>query len=165
MKESLQVALDTTELVYRDIVDIANKIVSEATKEVDDLIKGAANNVETLSNDSLRNLIIDLSLKSFMFSDIKEKSGLKAEVAETLRKEAYAKSFNATEGAVAARENQAIIATSEQVVVEAIYNMISSLFKTKLDECHRVVDALKTVLMSRNMEAKLTATLYESEGK
>ena len=45
---------------------------------------------------------------------------------------------------------------SENILVEAVHSMVASALKVKLDEMHRVVDALKTVTMSRMSEAKLT---------
>ena len=159
----LQEALDRTDDVYQDLIEIANTIFKTYTGEVNDLIKGAINNVDNLTNEDIRLLIIKLSLQSFNFGDVKEKAGLKAELSETLRKEAYAKAFNLSEGSVASKESQATMKTSYENSVELIYNSVASLFKTKLDEIHRVVDALKTVLMSRMSEAKLTATMYEGE--
>lgn len=159
----LQEALDRTDDVYKDLIEIANTIFKTYTGDVNELIKGAMDNVDNLTNEDIRLLIIKLSLHSFSFGDVKEKAGLKAELSETLRKEAYAKAFNLSEGSVASKESQATMKTSYENSVELIYNSVASLFKTKLDEIHRVVDALKTVLMSRMSEAKLTATMYEGE--
>ena len=163
MKGNLQLALDNTETVYAQLVVIANEIVNEHTRELNAIIQNAVDNVNNLTNDAIRQLIITLSLKSFSFSEIKEKSALKFECAETLRKEAYAVEYNKAEGAVAARENAATINISDEVLTEAIYSLVSSLLKTKLDEIHRVVDSLKTVLMSRMAEAKLSAGLEIGE--
>lgn len=159
MKIGLQRALDKTEMVYTQIIQIANDIVKDHTAEVTELIKVIEDNVDNLSNESIRQAILKLSLKAYTLGDIKEKSALKAECAETLRKEAYAIKFTVTEGSVATKDNTATIETSNEIVVEAIYNSVSSLFKTKLDEIHRVVDSLKSVLMSRMQEAKMTASL------
>ena len=156
MKGNLQKALDTTEQTYAQLVVIANEITNEYTRDINADIREAADNVNNLTNDTIRQLIIKLALKSYNFSEIKEKSVLKAECAEALRKEAYAVEYNKAEGAVAARDNSAIINTSDEILTEAIYNLVSSLFKVKLDELHRVIDALKTVLMSRMAEAKLS---------
>lgn len=163
MDEKLQEALDRTDDVYKDLIEIANTIFKTYTGEVNALIKGATDNIDNLTNEDIRLLIVKLSIQSFSFGDVKERAGLKAEVSETLRKEAYAKAFNVSEGSVAVKDNQATIKTSYETSVELIYNSVASLFKTKLDEIHRVVDALKTVLMSRMSEAKLTATMYEGE--
>ena len=163
VSEKLQEALDKTDDVYQDLIEITNQVVNVYTGEVNKLIKEATDNVDNMTNEDIRMLIVKLSLQSFQFGDVKEKSSLKAACAETLRKEAYSRSFNISEGSVAAKENQATINTSYQQMVELIYEGAASLFKTKLDEIHRVVDALKTVLMSRMSEAKLTATMYEGE--
>ena len=161
MNIELEKALENTHTVYSQLVVIANDIVSEAVKELDKLVKNAYENVNELNNENLRHLIITLSLKSYQFADIKEKSALKAECAEALRKEAYAIEYNRAEGAVAARDNTATINISNEILTECIYNLVASLLKTKLDECHRVVDSLKTVLMSRMAEAKLAQNLDE----
>ena len=162
MKGNLEQALENTETVYGDLVSIANEIIEDYTKEVNSLISGAIARAESLTNDDIRQLILQLVLKSYTFSEVKEKSILKAECAEALRKEAYAKTFNALDGSNAVRENTALVEVSDEILTESIYNLVSSLLKTKLDELHRVVDALKTILMSRMQEAKLSAGL---EGK
>ena len=41
-----------------------------------------------------------------------------------------------------------------KAVTEALYNLIANLLKTKLDQLHRLVDALKSILMSRMQETK-----------
>lgn len=164
MKGNLQAALDVTETTYDNLVSIANSIVKEHVAEVDDLVGTAYDDIDNLSNESIRNLILKLSLKTFSFGDIKEKSALKAECAEALRKEAYAIAFNGAEGSVAAKENAATINISDEILAETIYGVVANIFKTKLDECHRVISALTTVLTSRMAEAKLTAKMYEGEG-
>lgn len=156
----LTLALDNADAVYNDIVVIADDIIKHYLWEIDSLIKTATEK-DSLSNDDIRHLILQLSLKSYGFSEIKEKSALKVECAEALRKEKYALKFNETDGTVAYKENQATISSTDEILVEAIYSLVASLFKTKQDEIHRVVDSLKSILVSRNMEAKLSSELFE----
>jgi hypothetical protein len=163
MKPGLQKALDNTETVYSDLVEIANNIVSEHTSAMDSLIQNATNKIDNLSSEDIRVLMIKLSLYSYSFGDIKEKSELKLECAETLRKEKYASEFNKIDGSVAVRDNTAILNSSDEMLAETIYTLVASLFETKLDSAHRVVDALKSVLMSRMSEAKLTMSM-DNEG-
>ena len=108
-------------------------------------------------DDKLINVLKNIPWFSYRkdFSEIKEKSALKAECAVTLRKDRYAEEFSLADGAVANKDSIAIRNISEEILVEAIYELISSLFKVKLDETHRLVDTLKTVLMTRLSEAKL----------
>jgi len=154
MNKKLQDALEVVDTTYFDIVDIANGAVKPITQEVDDLVKTINLTVNSLSIDQIRDYILRLQLKAFELSEIKEKSALKAELAEALQKEKYAVRFNALEGSAAVKDKLAIVETAPEVVSEAFYNLIANLFKTKLDQIHRLVDALKSILMSRMQETK-----------
>lgn len=156
MTPNINIAMNNVDVAYSELIDIANDILTEMVGDIDTLLGNAYDNIDTLSNDNIRDLLIRLSLRSYSFSTIKDKSAFKAALAESLRKEAYARQFNLAEGTVANRENSAILNTSAEVVVEKIYDLTADLFKTKLDEVHRVVDTLKTVLTSRLSEARLT---------
>lgn len=159
MKVELQKALDNVELTYSEIAEIANELVSEYTADISKIIDYVSNNLEHLTNDDLRTLMLRLSVKAYSFGDIKEKSAIKAECAEMLRKEAYAKNFNLQEGSVALKDSNAILAISEEIVSECVYDLVAALFKTKMLEIQRLIDTLKTILTSRLSEAKLSATI------
>lgn len=161
MKESLEQALNNVELVYNDVKEIADDLVKEYTSDIANLISYIADNLESLTNDDLRKLILKLSTKAYSFGDIKEKAGIKAEIAEMLKKEKYATEFNKAEGSIAVRENTSILNISDEVVTQAIYDLVASSYKVKLDEIRRMIDSLKVVLTSRLSEAKLSATLNE----
>jgi hypothetical protein len=107
-----------------------------------------------MSIDQIRDYILRIQLKAFEISEIKEKAALKAELAETLQKEKFAVSFNGLEGSAAVKDKLALVETSAEIVTEALYNLIANLLKTKLDQLHRLVDALKSILMSRMQETK-----------
>ena len=156
MNQNVNKALDAIDMTYDELIVISNSVCNDVLGDVNSMIQLAYDNVETLTNDAIRSLLLRLSLRSYSFSEIKEKSAFKATLGETLRKEAYAKSFNQTEGTVAVRENTSIINTAAEILAEEIYTLVANLFKVKLDEIHRVVDTLKSVLMSRMQEAKLT---------
>ena len=78
-----------------------------------------------------------------------------------LLSEKKALEFNGAEGTVATRENIATLNSSEEILVNLIYDTVGSLLKAKLDEVHRVVDTLKTVIMSRNTEMKINSDLRD----
>ena len=96
MKKELEQALNNVELTYQDIVEIANELVAEYTKDLDSIVKNIEDNIESLSNDDIRNLMLKLSIRAYSFGDVKERSAIKAECAEILKKEAYAVSFNSS---------------------------------------------------------------------
>ena len=163
--DKLNTALENADLLYADLVNAANMIIDDYTKDLNALITYVTNNVESMTNEDLRLCMMKLSLKAFSFSEIKEKSGLKAECAETLRKEAYAKNFNAVDGSVAFRENTATINSNYELLAEKVYELVANLFKVKLDEVHRIVATLNSVLMSRMQEAKLTQSSLDEAFK
>ena len=146
-KVSLNDALDRVEMTYQEINEIAKDIVSEFFGQADSLIR-ELKDLNELDNDAIRNYMIKLSLTSYS-------------IAETLRKEAVARNYIEATGTASAKENEATLNSSSEMVSEALFNLVSSLFKTKSDEIHRVVDTLKSVLMSRNMEAKLTSNTID----
>ena len=156
MNQNVSKALDNIDMTYDELINIANDTCVDVIGDLDELMQSAYNNIENLTNDAIRDLLLRLSLRSYSFAGIKEKSLFKATLGETLRKEAYANNFNSTEGTVAVRENTSIINTSAEILAEEIYTLVANTFKIKLDETHRVVDSLKSVLMSRMQEAKLT---------
>lgn len=157
MNANVSKALSNIDVVYDDLIEVANDIFKETTGEIDVIMANAYNNIENMPNDAIRDLLLRLSLKSYTFSEIKEKSAFKAILGEVMRKEAYAHNFNSSEGTVAVRDNTAIINSGAEIIAEEIYSLVASMLKTKLDEIHRVVDTLKSVLMSRMQEAKLAS--------
>ena len=156
MKGNLKQALENTNTVYNDLVVIADGIARDKIKPIKDVID-MAGNVKDLTDSQIRNLIVLLSMRSFSFSEAKEHAVLHAACAEALRKEAHAKAFIEADGAQGAKENKANIETADEIMTEAVYDLVAALLKGAQDECHRVVDALKTVLMSRMQEARLMA--------
>ena len=159
MKPELEKALNAVEMTYKDIVEIADELVADYTKGLDNLIKSVEDRIDKISNDEIREIMLRLSIKAYSFGDVKEKSAIKAECAEILRKEAYAVSFNSAEGSVAAKDNTSTLKVSNEIVSECLYNLVANFFKIKLDETRRLIDTLKTILMSRLSEMKMSSAV------
>lgn len=155
MNDKVSKALDNIDMAYDELIDIANDTCKEVVGDLDDMMHSAYDNIENLNNESIRSLLLRLSLRSYSFAEIKEKAQFKAVLGEALRKEAYAKNFNTAEGTVAVRENLSIINTSSEILAEELYTLVANIFKVKCDEVHRIVSTLQTVLMSRMQEAKM----------
>ena len=154
MEKKLEEALMNVQTTYGELVEVANGMLSSIVGPVNELVAEVNSRVNAMSVDQIRDFILRLQLKAFEISEIKEKSALKAELAEALQKEKYAVEFNGADGTAAVKSNIATIAASAEVTSEALYNLIANLLKTKLDQLHRLVDALKSILMSRMQEAK-----------
>lgn len=159
--KDLQLALDNVNKTYNELIEIAKDIVKRYSSEVDDLISQATSNIESLSSDKIRLLMTNLSFRAYSLAEAKEHSLLKSGVAETLLDEKKAIEFNGADGTVDSRKNLAIINSSEEILVSLIYDTVGSLLKSKVDEVHRIVDTLKTVIMSRNAEMKITSDLRD----
>ena len=155
MATNLNEALEKTNTVYKELVDIANDIVAKCTKDIDPIIKNISENIENISNDDIRKYELALSLKAWSFSEIKEKSAAKAEISKILQKEAYATEFNGVEGSVAVRENLANLNISYEVLTTTVNELVADILKVKLDEVHRIISVLQSVMLSRLSEAKL----------
>ena len=156
MKKDLNEALTNVEMTYKDVVEVSNEILDEIMTPINKLIDEITENASSMPVENLRDYMLRLQLRAYELSETKEKSAFKAECAEALRKEKYARSFNEASGTSGAKDNTATIESSEEIIVEALYNLVASLLKTKLDEIHRLTDVLKSILVSRMQEAKLS---------
>lgn len=154
MDKKLETALNNVETTYGELVDIANGMLNPMFDPINTVIARVNASVNAMSIDQIRDYILTLQLKAFEISEVKEKAALKAELAETLQKEKFAISFNGLEGSAAVKDKLALVETSAEIVTEALYNLVANLLKTKLDQLHRLVDALKSILMSRMQETK-----------
>ena len=161
MAKNLNEALDNLEMTYGQVADIADAMLKEILSPVTNLINVIGEDINSLSVDQLKEYMWKLQYKAYSLSEIKEKSLLKAELAEALQKEKFAMKFNEANGAAAVKNNIALIQTSEEIVVQALYESISSQLKTKVDQLHRMVDAIKSILVTRMQEAKLTISNVE----
>lgn len=160
-KPNLNEALDKVEMAYVDVVSIANDMLAPLFDPINKLVEEINGRINTFTVEEIRNYMMRLQLRAYEISETKEKSSLKAELAQAVRKEKYALTFNEAQGTAGTKDNTALLAASEEIIVESLYRLVASLLKTKLDALHRLVDALKSVLMSKMQEAKLSANALE----
>ena len=119
------------------------------------IVKKLDKNIETMSNEELRICMIRISIESYHLSVDREQTSLKEACAIALYKEGMANSYGAAAGSVEARKNQSIIDTMDKQAVSILYTTVSSLFKAKVDEAHRLASVIGNILISRSAEAKL----------
>lgn len=160
-KPNLNEALDKVEMAYVDVVSIANDMLAPLFDPINKLVEEINGRINNFTVEEIRNYMMRLQLRAYEISETKEKSSLKAELAQAVRKEKYALTFNEAQGTAGTKDNTALLAASEEIIVESLYRLVASLLKTKLDALHRLVDALKSVLMSKMQEAKLSANALE----
>ena len=161
MAKNIQDALNNVEIGYSQLVEIGNDMLADLFDPINNVVDSIGEDINSLSIDNLKNYEWSLQHKAYQLSEVKEKSLMKAQIAETLRKEKYATQFNEAQGTAAVKENLALIGSSEETVVEVLYDYISSQLKTKVDQLHRIVDVIKNILMTRMQEAKMTLSQME----
>ena len=155
MNNNVDKALRELDITYNDLIVIANEIINNDIREIDTIINYLKDNCDSLSNEALRQAMLQLSSLSYSFCTRKEQSTFKASLAEIIRKNSYSEEFNQLSGAVAVKDNLANTKIADKLLVEELYSLVSNLLKNKLDETHRIIDTLKMILMSRMNEAKL----------
>lgn len=163
MTNKLNEALQAVELSYKDLVEVSNAMTSAKFKAIDDMVAELNSKVNSLPVDTIRDYILQLQLKAYEIAEIKEKAALKAELAEAIQKQKFAEVFNGADGSAAAKDKVAQMAIAEEILTETMYNLVANLYKTKLDQLHRLVDCLKSILMSRMQETKFMNVGYSSE--
>lgn len=173
MTDKLSAALDNVEITYKELIEISNSMLDPIFSPINKIVELINKNINSLTTSQIRDYILDLQLKAFEISEIKEKAAMKAELAEALQKEKFATSFNGLDGSAAVKEKLALVETSSEIVTEVLYSLISNLLKAKVDQLHRLVAALSSILMSRMQEAKFmnigssseTNGTYSMDGK
>ena len=161
MTKDLNKALEAVEMTYGQIKQIADDMLAAPFEEVNRLYGDVSTYVDSLSIDALRDYLLRLQLAAFGLSELRDRSGAKATCAEAVRKEAYAISYASQDGTAAAKDSAATLAVAENIVAQCLYDLVASLVKTKLDSLHRLIDTMKSILMSRMQEAKLNANMLE----
>ena len=161
MAKNIQDALNNVEMGYSQLIEIGNDMLADLFDPINNVVNSIGEDINSLSIDNLKNYEWSLQHKAYQLSEVKEKSLMKAQIAETLRKEKYATQFNEAQGTAAIKENLALIGSSEETVVEVLYDYISGQLKTKVDQLHRIVDVIKNILMTRMQEAKMTLSQME----
>ena len=141
--------------LYKNLVQIADDIVNKNTKDITSVIKKIENDIENLSDNDLRLYTLKLATQAYSLGDKVEHANLKRDCASAILKETSAKEFNMADGAVASKQNVALLNTSQEVAVNLLYRMVADSMKTKLQLANKVLDSIKNVLISRQSEAKI----------
>jgi hypothetical protein len=158
MAKDLNKALEAVEITYYQIKDIADSMLADSFEEPNRIVNFIQLNIESMSIDMLRDSILRLQLAVYSLSELRDRAGIKASCAEAIRKEAYAANYIGQEGTAGVKDSNTTLAISENIVAQCLYDLVASLVKTKVDMLLRMIDSLKSILMSKMQEAKISAT-------
>ena len=155
MAKDLNKALEAVEITYGQIKEIADNMLAGPFEDPNNIVEFIRNNVESMSVEMLRDSILKLQLAVYSLSELRDRSGIKATCAEAIKKEAYAATYIEQDGTAGVKDSNTTLAISENIVAQCLYDLVASLVKTKVDQLHRMIDSLKSILMSRMQELKL----------
>lgn len=161
MAKDLNKALESVELTYNQIREIADNMLAGPFDEPNRIVGFIQANIESMSVEMLRDSILRLQLAVYSLSELRDRAGVKASCAEAIRKEAYAAAYIGQEGTAGVKDSNTTLAISENIVAQCLYDLVASLVKTKVDMCLRLIDSMKSILMSRMQEMKLAANTAE----
>ena len=164
MAKDLNKALEAVEMTYGQIKEIADSMLSGPFEEPNRIVEFIQFNVESMSIDMLRDSILRLQLAVYALSELRDRSGVKAICAEAIKKEAYAANYIGQEGTAGVKDSNTTLAISENIIAQCLYDLVASLTKTKVDQLHRMIDSLKSILMSRMQEAKFMQISTAADG-
>lgn len=140
--------------MYKNLSEIVEEIVIKQSGNLDKVVKKLSN-IDSLSNEELRKLMITTSIEAYTISNFKEQSSLKDACATALYKEGIANSFNTLAGTVEARKNASVKDNLDKQIVMILYTNVCDRLKAKVDEAHRLSNILSNILISRASDAKL----------
>lgn len=156
MNEKLSTALAKVETSYGELVEIADSMLRAKFDPINQLIHEINETINVMSIELVRDYLLRLQLLAYGISELRDKAAAKAELAMAIQKEALAIKFNSADGSVAAKEKIALAETGQEQVSAIVYSLVANLVKTKIDQCHRLVDCLKSTLTSKMQEFKFT---------
>lgn len=149
--------------MYKDLKPIVDDVVVKHSSSIDMIIKKIKDNLNNLTNKEIREYIMQLSIEAYYFAQDKDMSLLMQECSTAILKVKNADEFNAATGTQSSKSNEAIINSQPQMVTNMVYSAISNRMKSKLDETHRVINMLSSILISNNAEAKLKGVEREND--
>ncbi len=154
--EDLTEAMNEVKDAYNSLWKLGESLIKKYTAEIDSIVKPLKNaDVEQMTTGQIRQTIFKLSTLSFDLGELRDKAVWTADVSDIIKDETFAMEYNCSEGAVAQRTNNATIKISKESAVTSLNKVISAILKTRLDETHRLIDSLKSILISRASDQKL----------
>ena len=135
--------------VYLQLQPIAKEAVEKYSKPIDTIVKEMSK-LESMTDEEIRQLMMRLSIECYFFGNYTAESSLMSDCATAT-------------GTQAEKTSIATINSMDKQAVSSLYKMVKDLMSVKLDEAHRLVNTLNSVLISRSAEKKIKAGVRDSE--
>lgn len=152
----IDISSEKTEVneLYKQLKEAAIESVTGMTAPLDGMIKQLESGVSTMSNSELWDMQMRLGVETYKLGIAKEQSSLKSTCSDAFYKLSLAQSFCSIDGAQETKKQKSIADNVKSQAVAMLYSTASSILKTKMDEAHRIVNIIQSILISRASDAK-----------
>ena len=148
--------------VFLQLKPLAKEAVSKYSGPIDDIVKKMSK-LDYMSDEEIRQTMMKLSIECYFFGNYTAESALMSDCASVLYKEKNAREYSTASGTQAEKNSVATINSMDKQAVSSLYKMVKDLMGIKLDEAHRLINTLNSVLISRSAEKKIKAGVRDSE--
>lgn len=135
---------------------IVDRLVAKYCGPLDDFMAKIKPVLEDTKNpitdDELEAAMLKISSLCYFTGDAMENLGIRADIAESVRKEAYHTAHGTATGTVADKDTVAQMASIKEAIVKDAYDRAYRKIKLKLDLGQNVYSALKRVMSKRCLE-------------
>ena len=146
------------ELNSRMVDEIASKILSEYTKELDNLIKDVQKCVfesNDISDFEYETIALKLTTLMYWSSNGAELVGIRSDIAKAFEKEKYNKIYNSLVGTAKERESIATLETQAEYVVNIASTRAYKMLQAKTQNAYELLAVIKKILTRRLEQRKL----------
>ena len=141
------------------IADICDNVLYNFCKELDDLMDNWRSMLKDKNNPptdlELEDIIAEIPVILYFFSEGVEKVGIKEDIANALRQEVYNKINIEEHGNVGDRKSMAELGSQEEEIVKIAYKRAAKILKYKLEAGYELLNSAKKILGFRQAKLEL----------
>lgn len=141
------------------ISDICDDVLYTFCKELDDLMNSWKSIIKDKNNPptdlELEDIIFEIPVILYFFSEGAEKVGIKEDIANALRSEVYNKINIDAGGNVGDRKSKAELGSQEEEIVKIAYKRAAKILKYKLEAGYELLNSVKKILGFRQAKLEL----------
>lgn len=149
--------------VFLQLKPLAKEAVLKYSGPIDDIVKKMSK-LDSMSDEEIRQTMMKLSIECYFFGNYTAESALMSDCASVLYKEKNAREYSTATGTQVEKNSVATINSMDKQAVSSLYKMVKDLMGIKLDEAHRLINTLNSVLISRSAEKKLKGGIEVEQG-
>lgn len=142
--------------------EIVNEAVVQYTGELEKFITQVEEYLEKvkdgstkLSDQHLHRMILRLPVLQYHLIDIIDRAQIDSDVSKGTKELVYSQHLLSAEGNIPERQAQAVLDTADETLIVDLSKHCHARLKQRMEVCSDMLDALKKVLTSRDIERQL----------